>query len=71
MKVLVTIWTIKVGIMLSQIKIEDRSNQITAIPKLLDMLDVKGSIKRDNVYYATEILSISKEPTKNKANMYE
>jgi Transposase DDE domain len=41
---LVSAWAAKTRIMLAQIKTEDKSNEITAIPKLLDMLDVKGSI---------------------------
>ena len=30
------------GISLGQIKVDEKSNEITAVPKLLDMLDVKG-----------------------------
>jgi predicted transposase YbfD/YdcC len=30
--------------MLAQVKTEDKSNEITAIPKILDMIDVKGSV---------------------------
>ena len=30
--------------MLAQIKTDDKSNEITAIPKLLDMLEVMGSV---------------------------
>ena len=41
---LVSAWAAKTRIMLAQIKTEDKSNEITAIPKLLDMLDIKGSI---------------------------
>jgi len=41
---LVSAWAAKNRVMLAQIKTEDKSNEITAIPKLLDMLDVKGSI---------------------------
>ncbi len=41
---LVSAWAAKARLMLAQIKTEDKSNEITAIPKLLDMLDVKESI---------------------------
>ena len=32
------------GVVLGQIKTEEKSNEITAIPQLLDLLDIKGSI---------------------------
>lgn len=32
------------GISLGQIKIDEKSNEITAVPKLLDMLDIKGCV---------------------------
>jgi len=32
------------GVVLGQIKTEEKSNEITAIPQLLDLLDVEGSI---------------------------
>jgi predicted transposase YbfD/YdcC len=41
---LVSAWAAKNRIMLAQIKTEDKSNEITAIPKLLDMVNVKGSV---------------------------
>lgn len=41
---LVSAWAAKSRIMLAQVKTEDKSNEITAMPKLLDMLDIKGSI---------------------------
>ena len=41
---LVSAWAAKNRMMLAQVKTEDKSNEITAIPKLLDMLDVKGSV---------------------------
>jgi len=41
---LVSAWAAKNRMMLAQIKTEDKSNEITAIPKLLDMLDVEGSV---------------------------
>lgn len=40
----VSAWASKNRIILGQIKTEEKSNEITAIPELLDMIDVKGSI---------------------------
>lgn len=37
-------WATKNGIALGQIKTEDKSNEITAIPELLKLLDLKGCI---------------------------
>lgn len=39
---LVSAWAAKNRMMLAQVKTEDKSNEITAIPKLLDMVDIKG-----------------------------
>jgi predicted transposase YbfD/YdcC len=33
----------EIGIVLGQLKVEDKSNEITAIPKLLDILDIEGA----------------------------
>lgn len=41
---LVSAWAVNNRISLGQIKTEEKSNEIEAIPKLLKMLDVKGSI---------------------------
>ena len=41
---LVSAWASKNRVMLGQIKTEEKSNEITAIPHLLDMIDVKDSI---------------------------
>ena len=40
----VSAWASKNRILLGQVKTEEKSNEITAIPELLDMIDVKGSI---------------------------
>jgi len=32
------------GVVLGQVKTAEKSNEITAIPALLDLLDIKGSI---------------------------
>lgn len=41
---LVSAWASAYKIMLGQIKTEEKSNEITAIPKLLEMIDVKDTI---------------------------
>lgn len=41
---LVHAWSVENNICLGQRKTEDKSNEITAIPELLDLLDIKGSI---------------------------
>lgn len=40
---MVSAWATKSRLMLAQVKTEKKSNEITAIPKLLDMLDVEGA----------------------------
>ena len=41
---LVTAWAAKQCLTLGQIKVEDHSNEITAIPALLELIDIKGAI---------------------------
>jgi len=41
---MVSAWGSANGITLGQVKIDDKTNEIKAIPKLLDMLDIKGRI---------------------------
>lgn len=41
---LVSAWATKHRMMLAQVKTADKSNEITAIPQLLKLIDVKGSI---------------------------
>ncbi len=41
---LVTAWVAEQNLTLGQIKVEDRSNEITAIPALLELIDIKGAI---------------------------
>lgn len=41
---LVSAWETGRGLLLGQIKTENKSNEITAIPKLLDTIDIKGAI---------------------------
>ena len=40
---LVAAWESSRGVLLGQVKAEEKSNEITAIPELLDMIDVKGA----------------------------
>jgi predicted transposase YbfD/YdcC len=41
---LVSAWASENGLALGQVRVDDKSNEITAIPKLLDMIDVSGRI---------------------------
>ncbi len=41
---LVSAWSSANGLALGQIEVEEKSNEITAIPKLLDLLDISGCI---------------------------
>lgn len=41
---MVSAWGSRNGITLGQVKVDDKSNEITAIPKLLAMLDIRGRI---------------------------
>jgi predicted transposase YbfD/YdcC len=41
---IVSAWANSNQIVLGQLKVDDKSNEITAIPELLEMLDIKGSI---------------------------
>jgi len=40
---MVSAWAVNSRLVLGQLKTEDKSNEITAIPQLLDMLDIKGA----------------------------
>ena len=41
---MVSAWSAANGISLGQVKVDDKSNEITAIPELINMLDIKGQI---------------------------
>jgi predicted transposase YbfD/YdcC len=41
---LVSAWSIEHGVVLGQVATEAKSNEITAIPKLLDLIDIKGCV---------------------------
>jgi len=41
---IVSMWACTEGLSLGMVKVDDKSNEITAIPKLLEMIDIKGTI---------------------------
>jgi len=41
---LVSVWATKANLTLGQVAVEDKSNEITAIPKLLELLDQHGAL---------------------------
>ncbi len=41
---MVSAWATKNSLVLGQVKVDDKSNEITAIPQLLDLLDIAGCI---------------------------
>jgi predicted transposase YbfD/YdcC len=41
----VSAWASEQNLVLAQMKVEDKSNEITAIPALLELLDIKGSYR--------------------------
>jgi predicted transposase YbfD/YdcC len=41
---LVSAWAVRANLSLGQVAVEDKSNEITAIPKLLEFLDLKGAL---------------------------
>jgi len=41
---LVTAWASEQRLVLGQVKVEDHSNEITAIPALLELIDISGAI---------------------------
>lgn len=41
---IVSAWAAEAGLTLGQFKVDGKSNEITAIPKLLDLIDVKGAV---------------------------
>jgi len=56
---LVTAWASEQRLVLGQVKIEDYSNEITAIPALLELIDIAGAIVTlDAMGTQTEILGI-------------
>jgi hypothetical protein len=45
---LVTAWASEQRLVLGQVKVEDHSNEITAIPALLELIDISGAIIREH-----------------------
>lgn len=41
---IVSAWAAEAGLTLGQLKVDGKSNEITAIPKLLELIDVKGAV---------------------------
>jgi len=41
---IVSAWAVSTGLVLGQVKVDDKSNEITAIPQLLHLLDITGCI---------------------------
>lgn len=41
---MVSAWSCENGISLGQLAVDEKSNEITAMPKLLDMLDIRGAV---------------------------
>jgi hypothetical protein len=41
---IVSAWADRLGIALAQVKVDEKSNEITAIPELLELMDLKGVI---------------------------
>ena len=59
---LVTAWAAKECLTLGQIKVEDHSNEITAIPALLELIDIKGAIVTiDAMGTQTEIVRLIRQ----------
>src|SRR5947209_16570442 len=40
----VSLWAAETGLTLGQVAVDDKSNEITAIPQLLKMLDLEGAL---------------------------
>ena len=59
---LVTAWVAEQNLTLGQIKVEDHSNEITAIPPLLELIDLQGAIITiDAMGTQTEIVRLIRE----------
>ena len=59
---LVTAWVAEQNLTLGQIKVEDHSNEITAIPALLELIDIQGAIITiDAMGTQTEIVRLIRE----------
>jgi predicted transposase YbfD/YdcC len=53
---MVSAWVVENQVILGQLKVDEKSNEITAVPKLLDMLDIRGAtVTTDAMGCQTEI----------------
>ncbi len=77
---LVSAWASQNGVVLGQVKVDDKSNEITAIPELLKMLDIHGCIiSIDAIGTQKEIVSTILEQggdyllavKQNQGNLYD
>jgi hypothetical protein len=41
---IVSAWVCEAGLTLGQVAVDEKSNEITAIPKLLDLLELQGAV---------------------------
>jgi predicted transposase YbfD/YdcC len=52
---MVSAWASETGLVLGQMKVDDKSNEITALPQLLDMLEIEGcTVTADAIHCQTE-----------------
>lgn len=59
---LVTAWARKNRLVLGQVKVENHSNEITAIPALLELIDVTGAIiTKDAMRTKTDIIRLIRQ----------
>lgn len=54
---MVSAFTAENGVVLGQVKVDDKSNEITAIPALLELLDIKGCIVTIDAMGCQEIIA--------------
>jgi predicted transposase YbfD/YdcC len=58
----VSAWVTEHGLSLGQVATEEKSNEITAIPELLDRIDVKGALVTIDAMGPKEIAKRSSRP---------
>lgn len=63
---MVSAWAVESGICLGQVKTDDKSNEITALPQLIDLLDVGGCIVTIDAMGAQK--EIARQIVDNQAN---
>ena len=55
---IISAFLIDVGLLIDQIKVDDKSNEITAIPELFELIDIKGAtITIDSIGTQEEIVN--------------